>query len=455
VDATAIDSVWLGVAGLMALVSCGYLAWRINPAYVLTAAIVLSPLAGNWQAMGVPGPLALDRLLLVAAVAVVLIRELGARDRSELRIEPVHVVLAAGLVYVVASALAVGTFFESASFFRFLQTYGALPFLTFLIAPVVFRTPADRQILLVGLVGLGAYLGLTALFETIKLDALVFPKFILDPSFGTHFGRARGPFAEAVANGMGLFVCAVAAAIAFTTWRRRLWRLLAGGVFSLCLLGTLFTLQRSVWLAVVVAAVVLVVANRELRRFALPLAALAATLVLGALVLIPGLAASAEARKNDQQTIWDRENANRAALNMVDSHPLTGLGWGEFTQQGLNYFQLSGDYPLTHTVVHNLFLGLAAELGLIGLTLWVTGFLLGVGGAIRARPPPQLRPWRWGLIAIAAFFLVMVNFVPPVVFPNLVIWLWAGIVWAGRAWAPRPAAVPVGNGAERLAQAPI
>lgn len=450
---TAIDSVWLGVAGLLAMISCGYLSWRVNPAYVLTAAIVLSPLAGNWQAMGVPGPLALDRLLLVAAIGVVLIRDLIVQDRTRLTIEPVHVVLAVGLVYVAASALVAGTFFQNTSFFRFLQTYGVLPFLTFLIAPIVYRTRSDRQILLVGLIGLGAYLGLTALFETINLDALVFPKFILDPSFGTHFDRARGPFAEPVANGMGLFVCAAAAAIAFVTWRRQRWRLLAGCVFSLCLLGTLFTLQRSVWVAVLTAAIVLVVANRDLRRFALPLAALAATLALGALVLIPGLAANAEARRGDQQTIWDRENANRAALNMVDSHPLTGLGWGEFTQQGLNYFQLSDDYPLTHTVVHNLFLGLAAELGLIGLTLWVTGFLLGVGGAIRTRPPPPLRPWRWGLVAITTFFLVMVNFVPPVVFPNLAIWLWAGVVWAGRAWAPRPATSPAGDGL--LAQAPI
>jgi hypothetical protein len=29
------------------------------------------------------------------------------------------------------------------------------------------------------------------------------------------------------------------------------------------------------------------------------------------------------------------------------------------------------------------------------------------------------------------------NFVPPVVFPNLIIWLWAGVVWVGRVPAPR------------------
>jgi putative inorganic carbon (hco3(-)) transporter len=454
--ATAIDSIWLGGAGLAAMLSFAYLAWRVNPAYVLTAAIVLSPLAGNWQAMGVPGPLAPDRILLVAAIGVVVLRDLTSPRGGQLRLEPVHWVLAAGLLYVAASAIAAGTFLQSAPFFRFLQTYGVLPFLTFLVAPVVYRHRRDRQILLVGFVGLGAYLGLTALFETIGLDALVFPKFILDPTVGTHFGRARGPFAEAVANGMALYVCGVAAAIAVATWRGRLLRAGAGCVLLLCLLGTVFTLQRSVWLAAVVATVVVVGATRELRRFALPLAGLAVSLVLGALVFIPGLAESAEARKNDQQTIWDRENANRAALNMIDARPLVGLGWGEFTQQGVNYFQLSSDYPLTHTVVHNLFLGLAAELGLVGLTLWVVGFVLGVGGAILARPPPELKLWRSALIAIVAFFLVMTNFVPPVVFPNLIVWLWAGVVWGGRrAWAPRPSPAQPRLGLAPPAQAPI
>lgn len=440
--APAIDSIWLAGAGLLALLSCGYLAWRLNPAYVLTAAIVLSPMAGNWQAMGVPGPLAPDRILLAAALGAVLLRDLTAREGPRLRLEPVHWVLAAGLLYVAASAIAAGTLFDSAPFFRLLQTYGVLPFLTFLVAPVVYRAARDRQILLVGFVGLGAYLGLTALFETVGLDALVFPKFILDPSVGTHFGRARGPFAEAVANGMGLYACGVAAAVALASWRGGLARTGAGCVLLLCLLGTVFTLQRSVWLAAVVGTVVVIAATRELRRFALPLAGVAVCLVLGALVFIPGFADSAEARKNDERTIWDRENANRAALNIVDEQPLVGIGWGEFTERGLNYFQLSPDYPLTHTVVHNLFLGFAAELGLIGLTLWVAGFLLGVGGAIRARPPPELAAWRSALIAITAFFLVMVNFVPPVVFPNLIIWLWAGVVWAGRAWEHSPSPAP-------------
>ncbi|HSR94400.1 MAG TPA: O-antigen ligase family protein, partial [Solirubrobacterales bacterium] len=257
-------------------------------------------------------------------------------------------------------------------------------------------------------------------------------------------GRARGPFVEAVTNGTGLYVCAVAAAIAFTGWQRPGKRALAASVCALCLLGTLLTLQRSVWLATVLATIVAMLSIRELRRLLIPALAVGAVAVLAALALVPGLSGHIQERIGDQQTVQDRENANRAAINMIESRPLLGFGWSEFNQKGIDYFQLSPDYPLSVTVVHNLFLGLAAELGLIGLTLWLAGFLLGVVAAMFARPPPELRAWRIGLVAIGVFYLVVANFVPPVVFPNLIIWLWAGVVWVGRVPAPRtePAAAP-------------
>ncbi len=432
-----LDFAWIASAGLAILISMGYIAWQVNPAYIFATTIVLTPLAGNWQAMGIPGALGLDRLLLVVGIAVVLLRELLSERKTSIRLESVHWVLAAAIVYAIGSALAAGTLTDADSFFRLLQVYGLLPFLAFLTAPLVFRHRRDREILLIAFVGLGAYLGLTALFEAVGLDALVFPKYILNSNYGTHFGRARGPFVEAVTNGTGLYVCAVAAAIAFASWQRSGKRALAAGVCGLCLLGTLLTLQRSVWLATLLATIVAMLSIRELRRLTVPALAVGALAILAALAFVPGLAGHTQERIGDQRTVQDRENANRAAINMVESRPLLGFGWGEFNEKGVNYFQLSPDYPLSLTVVHNLFLGLAAELGLIGLTLWAVGFLLGVGGAMVARPPPELRAWRAGLVAIGVFYLVVCNFVPPVVFPNLIVWLWAGVVWAGRVPAPR------------------
>src|SRR5205085_1804298 len=84
--------------------------------------------------------------------------------------------------------------------------YGVLLFAIFYVAPVAFRKASERRMLLALLVGMGAYLGLTTLFETVHLNALVFPRYILNPNIGTHFGRGRGPFVEAVTNGTALFV---------------------------------------------------------------------------------------------------------------------------------------------------------------------------------------------------------------------------------------------------------
>lgn len=427
-----LDSAWIASAGLAIVVSLGYLAWQVNPAYIFAAAVVLSPLAGNWQVLGIPGALGLDRLLLVVAVSVALLRELLAERESRLRLEPVHWVLAAAIVYAAGSALAAGTLGDNDSFFRLLQIYGLLPFLTFLTAPLVFRHRRDREILLIAFVCLGGYLGLTALFETIGADALVFPKYILNPDYGTHFGRARGPFVEAVTNGTGLYVCAVAAAIAFATWQQRGKRTMAATVCGLCLLGTFLTLQRSVWLATLLATIVAMLSIRDLRRLMVPALAVGAVAVVAALAFIPGLAGNTQERLGDNRTVQDRENANSAALGMIESRPLQGFGWGEFNERSVDYFQLNPDFPLSRTVVHNLFLGLAAELGLIGVTLWVAAFLLGVGAAMAMRAPPDLQPWRAGMVGIGVFYLVVCNFVPPVVFPNLIVWLWAGIVWAGR-----------------------
>ena len=54
---------------------------------------------------------------------------------------------------------------------------------------------------------------------------------------------------------------------------------------------------------------------------------------------------------------------------------------------------------------------------------------VGVGGALFRRGPPELRPWRIGLFAIAVQWFVVANFVPlNYAFPNALMWLWAGVV---------------------------
>jgi putative inorganic carbon (hco3(-)) transporter len=432
----AILAVALLVLFVLAIAS-PYLYWNADPAYLFCGAIALSPLSGNWAELGIPGAVAPDRLLLIAAIVAVLIRTPGGGERPDIRIAPVHYVMLAAILFAAVSAAIAGSLFERAAFFKLLEPYGLLPFAAFLTAPLVFRTEKQRNALLATLVVLGGYLALTALFETLKVDALVFPKYIVDPNYGIHADRARGPFVEAVTNGFAMFVCAVAAAIAYSRWRvaHPVRASLALTVVAMSAVGILLCLERSVWIGAGLAAIVALLANQRARRL-IPFGVLSVTALVGlALLVVPGLSDRVSTRASDERTIWDRRNLNQAALNMLEARPLLGFGWFGFPDNSVNYLEQSHDYPLTisrATAVHNVFLTYAVELGLLGFLLWLGAMAVGVGQALGSRGPPDTEQWRIGLLAVAVCFAVVTNFVPPSVFPNLALWLWAGVVWSSR-----------------------
>jgi putative inorganic carbon (hco3(-)) transporter len=443
---------FLLLALLLILGALAWLAWTVHPAWTLTAALLLSSYSGNWKLLGFPGLVAPDRLVLAAGILAVALRAPPIRDRPTLRFEAIHWLFLAALTYATLSALIAGTLFDHSGFFRLLDRFGITPFLLFLVAPVVFSSARERAILLGGLVAWGFYLGLVALFETTGPNALVWPRYILDATVGIHADRARGPFVEAVSDGTALYACAVAAVMAAALWPRPVWRALAIATTGLCALGIVFTLTRSVWLGAVVATLLTMLASRHLRSLLPPAGIVGLALVAGVLAVVPGLATRVETRRGDIQTVWDRENLNAAALNMVEARPLLGFGWERFNAVDANYFELSEDHPLTvtqATKLHNAFLTHLSELGLIGTSLWLASLVLGVGGAILRRGPPELWPWQVGLLALAIYYLIVANAVYPLAFTASILWLWAGV-----ARGPARLALPVG-GTRSIPRSPI
>jgi putative inorganic carbon (HCO3(-)) transporter len=432
-------SLYPRAVGLLIAISVGYLVWQLDPAYSISAAVLLSPFAGNWPRLGVPGPFSPDRLLLAGGMLAVLVRSLQAADGPRLRLTATHALLALAAVYALASAFFAGTLSENDSFLRLVDTFGIMPFLLFLTAPLAFGTQQQRRVLLLAFVVLGAYLGLTVVFETVGLDALVFPKYILDPHYGIHAGRGRGPFVEAVTNGLALFTCAVVCAIAVAQWRGSRARILAGAIGLLCLVGVFLCLERSVWIGAALATCVGMLATRGARRYLIPVIVALGIGVGATLVLVPGLQHRVTQRVDQKETIWDRRNLARAAINMVDARPLVGFGWARFQRDSASYFQQANDIPLTATSfgVHNTPLAYAADLGLIGVTLWALGLLFGVGAALAARGPPDLLPWRVGLLTVGVATLVVISAVPPSAWPNRAIWLLAGVAYSGSYAVPR------------------
>jgi O-antigen ligase len=424
----------------------------LDPAWLLALGVLLAPLAGYWDRVGVPGPVSPDRLLLITGLVLVLVRPRDGSEVALLRLRPLRVLLLMAALYAIGSAAAAGTLLDKDAAFRLLEAYGLVPFAVFSAAPYAFATVRRRRVLLGVMIALGVYLGLTALFETLGLRGLVFPRYITDPDLPRHLGRARGPFVEAVANGAAMFACAACALIALRTWPARAAQVASATALVLCGAGLVFTLQRSVWLGALVATLVTVASIPGLRRHLLT--ALVGLAVIGGAAFLAVPADRVQARAGDQQTIWDRQNMNGAAVRMIEERPLVGFGWATFPHASVagDYFRQAPNRPLTAAGldVHNVLLSHGAELGLVGMTLWLAALGAALAAGLRApAPTAEQQAWRAALLAFAVFYAVMANFVPPQLFPNLLFWLFAGVACAGHLGGTSGAAIHSPRGRKR------
>ena len=432
------------------------LAFTVDPAWLLTAGIVSTMFAGYWDQLGIGNTVGPHRVILAVGLLALLLRAPPARARPPLRFGVVHYVLAAGVVYVVISAIFAGTLGLQGGYFGLLDQFGVIPFLLFAIAPVAFRTERQRDILLGGFVATGLYLGVTAIFEKLKLNALIFPHYITNPNLGNHYGRARGPFLEAGAEGIALYACGIAAAVALLRWRGTWARLVAWAVVVLAPVGMQLTVTRGVWLAGIVGTLVVFATTPELRRFLLPGAAAVVVLVLGAFAVIPGLATEARHRQNDQSPIYERENTNAAGLRMLQAKPILGFGWDRGNQNMASYFELNPNIPLTgaRAGFHDLYLQYAVTLGLAGFLLWALGGVLAIGGGLTSRAPPEVRPFQVGLKGLAVAWLIIgVSSPASYPFSTFLLWTWAGLVRGGSVpWLAMSPAATRNGGRPKLAE---
>ncbi len=434
----AAEGLAVGLTGAGAVI----LLWEVDIAWTFALTLAFTMFSGYTSQFHLPiGP---DRLLFALGV----LRLLWDNHRTARPLgtwRPIHWLLLLALADVLLSAVWAGSLTSRTGLYALLDRFGVVPFLVYAFAGRIFGNPHQRRILLGVLVVVGLYLGVTALLETLHLNALVWPHYITDPSVGIQEGRARGPFAESVADGLAMFACGVAATIAALQWRG-LARLLAASTFLFCGLGIVLTLTRAVWLGSAVAVLLTLLAFRELRRYFIPAAVASTVGVALALVLIPGLAGNVQSRASSQSPVWDRLNTDAAALRMLVDHPLVGVGWTEFPTKSVPYFRQAATYPITGVgiEVHNVFLSRAVELGIIGVSLWLAAFVVALGGALLQRPPPELVLWRIGLFAVAVQWIIVASFGPlSYAFANMLLWLWAGVVAEGRvARRTSPAVAP-------------
>ncbi len=423
--------VLVGIAGVL-------VAGRLSPTSFIAVGTGAEIFSGNWKTMGVSLPL--DRaLLLVGLLSMVFGGRRLLADRS-LVLRPVHLLILGTAAWATCSSIWATTIGSHNGFYALLDRLGLIPFLAFVLAPLLFGTPAKRRIVLGVLVAVGAYLGFTAVMEGIGLTHLVFPRYIANPAVGISYGRARGPLLDGAGNGIALIMGGAAAAVGIATWHRFAARVACAAVVVMCGLGVLFTLTRAVWIGAALGAIVGLLAAERTRKYVPHLVVAAVLSVLLALAVVPGLHSKVTTRAETSSSVWDRLNTDRAALEAAVRYPAFGLGWQTFETKGPTYLRQAGTYPQTGAglEVHNVFLSHAVELGLPGSILWTLALFGAVGGAIWRRGPPDLEPWRPALLAIFVAFLVVANFGPlSYAFPNLVLWMMAGVMSVDYLSIPR------------------
>ncbi|MGH9106894.1 MAG: O-antigen ligase family protein [Acidimicrobiales bacterium] len=428
--------------GLVVVAAC-YLVSRIDVSVILVAALVLQLFSGNWGLMGIPIPL--DRVAFIVALVALALKGARRVSRRKLVLRPLHVALLGAATWCAVSGILAGTLVGHLGFFAYLDRFGIDPFLVFCLAPLFFGAPRQRKILLVGLIGIGLYLGWTGLMEGAHLYRFIFPRYIADPNVGIQFGRARGPILESTGDGFCTFTGAVAAAIGLHYWSSGWKRWVCYATMVLDVVTLFFTLTRSVWLGGFIAIVGVMLMARRTRRMLVPLLLVGAVSLTATLALAPHLRSRAVGRTESQSPVWDRQNTDLAALRIIQEKPLTGVGWENFVNVSSNYMVQQPGYPITGVgiEVHNVFLSHAAELGVPGLALWLLGFLGAVRRGLWARRLPdgsdpyadprdaELAVWRKGGLALLLFFLVVADLAPfSQALPNTLLWLWLGVLAA-------------------------
>ncbi len=262
---------------------------------------------------------------------------------------------------------------------------------------------------LILLIGLGVYLGVTAVLEMAKLWGLVFPRFIGDPTLGIHFGRARGPMLQSVRLGVCLLACLVPL-IVYTVWlyplRRWSWALFLS-LAPVVGVGILLTLTRSVWMGlgltfVVLAGLCLQGLPRRTAIVGMLFTCMAVGVVKGPeLVAFKREYSAAETR----ESTYMRAAFAYVSLEMFKDRPVAGFGFNQFQVYNRPYLaDRSTDIRIESIrgyVHHNSFLSLLVDLGLVGFCLYAfVALAAGVQCTLlwQARQAPQ---WARGLSVVA------------------------------------------------------
>ncbi|MBU1061869.1 MAG: O-antigen ligase family protein [Candidatus Omnitrophica bacterium] len=209
------------------------------------------------------------------------------------------------------------------------------------------------------------YLSLTAIFEHFRLVDFIFPRGIMNPGLGIHFGRARGPFLQAAVNGSVLgMLSATNLYMAMNT--RFPYRLFFIVIACLSPVAIFLTYTRASWLAFILCCTFMLFVNRRFRKY------IGILILLGLVLFIPLHSKILDmerfsARVYSENPINDRINLYHTYIAMFKDKPFLGFGFANFTYHSHEYFSRIKGHVMNIPVIHDTFFGTLVELGALGL----------------------------------------------------------------------------------------
>ena len=229
-------------------------------------------------------------------------------------------------------------------------------------------------------------------------------------------------------------------------------RVLFAGGGALCLLSVLVSLSRGGIVALMVALLAAMVIAGRWRG---PALAVVAALLVSGLTYFTVVASIAERdRVTNVENSTGRSDLWTVAARMVADHPVQGVGTGNFPVQSRAYLLRPGvieedDFVLlTPKVTHNTYLQVAAELGFVGLLLFLGIILSSLWSMVRAAQVFASRHDVTGELMARALAIGTIGFLSAGVFVSA---NYSKILWL--LLAVGPAALAVAHGRRERAAA--
>lgn len=383
--------------------------------------------------------ISLYRIMWILLVLAFLV-QIAFREIDFLPITKIEIMMILFCIICLISMIKAGTIFtrereQGLVLHSFLNGY-AIPFSIFLFAKHIVNNTQRIKKLFQFLLIIGIYLALTGIFEHFRITTLVFPRYIMNPNAGIHWGRARGPFVQAAVNGTVLGMILVLSIYLVLYKQRKLSRFFYGIPIVLMPITIFFTYTRACWLGLILSILLIPLFYPRVRKFFLLGLFLIVTIaifnwsnVMSEDRTVGGISA--------MNPVYARANLFGVSLRMFLDRPIFGFGYKTFNRVSPEYFYEISGIPLRGRGVasHNTLLTTLVELGIVGFIPLLLIFFYIFRHSIRLYHRLPSNPFLGkGLVAIfwgmSIVFMINIQFIEMRFFliPNSLFFLLAGII---------------------------